>query len=95
MTNKSNEKQGGVSNLGRNLSRNTVILLLVLLVVLAGLLAGGYLLYTNENYYSTDDAQVTGNIVDINAMAPGTVNTLTVQVGDFVINRQLIGTVKI
>ena len=95
MTNKNNEQKRGVSILGRNLSRNTVILLLVLLVVLAGLLAGGYLLYTNYTYYSTDDAQVSGNIVDIDAMATGTVNTLTVQVGDFVINRQLIGTVKI
>jgi multidrug resistance efflux pump len=97
MTNKNNMKQATTSSPGRGkkLSRNSVILLLVLLVVLIGLGAGGYLLYTNANYYSTDDAQVTGNIVNIAAQANGTLDTLTVQVGDFVSKDEVIGTVKI
>ena len=69
--------------------------MIVILVVLTALGVGGYLLYTNYNYYSTDDAQVTGNIVDIDAMATGTLNSLTVNVGDFVIINEVIGTVKI
>jgi multidrug resistance efflux pump len=95
MANKNNAQKRGVSILGRTLSRNTVIILLVLFVLLGGAGAGGYLLYNNYNYYTTDDAQVTGNIVDIEAMASSTITALLVKVGDFVMDRQLIATVKL
>ena len=76
--------------------RRTVLipLIIVVVIIVAGSV-GGYLLYTNDNYYSTDDAQVTGNIVNIDAMATGTLNSLTVHVGDFVRTNEIIGTVKI
>jgi multidrug resistance efflux pump len=69
------------------------IIIVVVIVIAGGV--GGYLLYNNYNYYSTDDAQVTGNIVNINAMATGPLDTLTVKVGDFVSKDEVIGTVKI
>ena len=76
--------------------RRTVLipLIIVIVIIVAGSV-GGYLLYTNYNYYSTDDAQVTGNVVNINAMATGPLDTLTVKVGDFVSKDEVIGTVKI
>ncbi len=76
--------------------RRTVLIpvIIVAVIIVAGSV-GGYLFYTNYNYYSTDDAQVTGNIVNINAMANGPLDTLTVKVGDFVSKDEVIGTVKI
>jgi len=76
--------------------RRTVLIpiIIVAVIIVAGSV-GGYLFYTNYNYYSTDDAQVTGNIVNINAMATGPLDTLTVKVGDFVSKDEVIGTVKI
>ena len=76
--------------------RGTILIpvIIVVVIIVAGSV-GGYLLYNNYNYYSTDDAQVTGDIVNINAMATGTLDTLTVNVGDFVSKDEVIGTVKI
>ena len=76
--------------------RRTVLipLIIVVVIIVAGSV-GGYLLYNNYYFYSTDDAQVTGNIVNIDALATGTLNTLTVNVGDFVRTNEVIGTVKI
>ena len=75
--------------------RAVLIPLIIGVVIIVAGSVGGYLLYTNYNYYSTDDAQVTGNIVNINAMATGPLDTLTVKVGDFVSKDEVIGTVKI
>jgi len=75
--------------------RSVLITLIVGVAIIIAVSVGGYLLYNNYYFYSTDDAQVTGNIVNIDAMAPGTLNTLTVNVGDFVTAREVIGTVKI
>ena len=69
------------------------IVIVVVIVIAGGV--GGYLLYNNYNYYSTDDAQVAGNIVNIEAMGTGTLNSLTVKVGDFVRYNQIIGSVQI
>jgi multidrug resistance efflux pump len=75
--------------------RAVLIPLIIVVVIIVAGSVGGYLFYTNYNYYSTDDAQVTGNIVNINAMATGPLDTLTVKVGDFVSKDEVIGTVKI
>jgi len=64
--------------------RTVLIPLIIVVVIIVAASVGGYLLYTNYNYYSTDDAQVTGNVVNIDAMATGPLDTLTVKVGDFV-----------
>jgi multidrug resistance efflux pump len=67
------------------------------LIPLAMLAIGGivfYLFYNNYNFYSTDDAQVTGSIVNITTTAPGTLNSLSVKVGDRVSGGQTIGTIN-
>ncbi len=51
--------------------RTVLIPLIIVVVIIVAASVGGYLLYTNYNYYSTDDAQVTGNVVNIDAMATG------------------------
>jgi len=74
------------------------IILINLLVVLAIVVVAsviGYLLYNNYYFYSTDDAQVTGNIVNIVSTTPGTLNSLTVQIGDNVSANQVVGTVQV
>jgi multidrug resistance efflux pump len=75
--------------------RKVLIPLIIVVVIIVASSVGGYLLYNNYYFYSTDDAQVTGNIVDIDALATGTLDTLTVKVGDFVSKDEVIGTVKI
>ncbi len=72
-------------------------ILINILVILALAAIGGiaaYLVYNNYNFYSTDDAQVTGNIVNITTTTPGTLNSLSVKVGDRVTADQTIGTVS-
>ncbi len=73
------------------------ILLINLIVVLGiAIVAGvvGYLVYNNYYYYSTDDAQVSGNIVNIVPTISGTLESLTVNTGDYVSTNQVIGTVQ-
>jgi multidrug resistance efflux pump len=68
-----------------------------ILVILAVLAVGGiigWLIYNNYYYYSTDDAQVTGTIINISSPAAGTLETLNVKVGDKVTNGQTIGTLS-
>jgi multidrug resistance efflux pump len=60
-----------------------IILVPVLIVLALFAIAGGiaYLLYNNYMYYSTDDAQLTGNVIPINAIASGQLTTLDVTLG--------------
>jgi multidrug resistance efflux pump len=79
----------------RRLLRRSVLIpaiLIVVFLVAAG--AIGYVVYNNENFYSTDDAQITGSIVNITPITSGTLVNLDVQVGDFVSSKQIIGTVQ-
>src|SRR5690348_9469444 len=73
--------------------RRTLIPLIAIVAVVLAAGIGGYLLYTNYYYYSTDDAVVTGNIVNIVPRVTGTLSRLDVQVGDTVSAGQTIGTV--
>ena len=66
---------------------------LIILAVLAIIGIGGYLFYNNYYFYSTDDAQISGNIVNITATAPGTLGSINVKVGDHVTANQVIGTI--
>jgi multidrug resistance efflux pump len=75
--------------------RIILINLIVVLVIVVIASVVGYLLYNNYYFYSTDDAQVTGNIVNIVPTMSGTLNSLTVQIGDNVSANQVIGTVQI
>jgi len=74
--------------------RAILINALIILAVLAIIGIGGYLFYNNYYFYSTDDAQVTGNIVNITTTVPGTLNSLSVKVGDHVSGGQTIGTIN-
>src|SRR6266568_1761317 len=74
--------------------RRTLIPLIVVVALVLGASIGGYLLYTNYYFYSTDDAVVTGNIVNIVPRVTGTLSRLDVQVGDYVSAGQSIGTVS-
>jgi len=78
----------------RRLMRRSVVLpALILAIILVGGVVG-YLVYNSYNYYSTDDAQVTGTMVNIVAPTSGTLINLDVQVGTVVSARQIIGTVQ-
>jgi len=68
------------------------LLVVLVVVIIAGVV--GSLLYNNYYFYSTDDAQVTGNIVSISPTVSGTLESLTINTGDYVSANQVIGTVK-
>ncbi len=72
------------------------LILVPLLIVVAFLAIGGgiaYVIYNNYMYYTTDDAQVNGTIVNVSAPATGVLAQLSVKVGDRVSAGQIIGTV--
>lgn len=78
----------------RLLRRSVLIPTIVILVIIVAAGAIGYVVYNNTNFYSTDDAQITGDIVNITPVVTGTLTNLDVQVGDFVSARQVIGSVQ-
>jgi multidrug resistance efflux pump len=72
------------------------MILVPLLIVLAVLAIGGgigYWIYNNYEYYTTDDAQVSGQLVNVSAVATGSLTTLNVNVGSTVTAGQVIGSV--
>ncbi len=70
------------------------LLLPLLLFLLAGGAAVGYRYWSEGEYYvSTDNAQVSGSLVQVGAMNAGRVDSLAVDVGDRVERDQVIGTV--
>lgn len=69
------------------------ILIFLALAAIGGAVA--YLIYSNYTYYSTDDAQVTGQIVNISAPASGVLSSLSVKQGDTVTQGQTIGQVTL
>jgi multidrug resistance efflux pump len=69
-----------------------VLIVVALLAILGGI---GYYFYNSYMYYSTDDAQVNGQIVNIGALAPGQLTTLSIKQGDRVTAGQTIGTVTV
>ena len=78
----------------RQVNRRALILPVIILALLIATGVGGYLIYTNNNFYSTDDAHVTGTMVNITPPTSGTLIDLNVQVGSFVSAKQIIGTVQ-
>ncbi len=69
------------------------ILIFLALAAIGGSIA--YWIYNNYTYYSTDDAQVSGQLVNISAPAAGTLTALNVKLGDTVTAGQTIGTVTL
>jgi multidrug resistance efflux pump len=72
------------------------LILVQLLIILALAAIGGaiyYWIYNNYNYYSTDDAQISGPIVNVSAPVAGTLSALDVKLGDKVTAGQTIGSI--
>ncbi len=72
-----------------------LILIPLLIIVAFAAIAGGvsYYIYNNYMYYGTDDAQVTGPIVNVSAPAAGVLSSLSVKLGDSVTSGETIGSV--
>jgi multidrug resistance efflux pump len=79
--------------MSRLMQRSVIIPVLILaFLVVGGVIS--YLIYNSYNYYSTDDAQVTGTMVTIVPPISGTLTSLDVQVGSLVSAKQVIGTIQ-
>lgn len=76
------------------MSRMILVSVLISLSILA--IAGGigYWIYNNYNYYTTDDAQITGQTLNINSPQGGQLTALNVKLGDTVNAGQVIGTIN-
>lgn len=72
-----------------------LILIPLLIIVAFAAIGGGvaYYIYNNYMYYGTDDAQVTGPIVNVSAPAAGILSSLSVKLGDTVTSGETIGSV--
>lgn len=72
------------------------IIFVPLLIFLALAAIGGaiaFWIYDSYNYYRTDDAQVSGQIVSVSAPAAGTLTSLTIKQGEQVTAGQTIGSI--
>ena len=72
-----------------------IILVTVLVVVALFAIAGGifYYFYNNYLYYSTDDAQVTGSVLNVSSPVSGQVDVWSVALGTNVVAGQQVGTI--
>jgi multidrug resistance efflux pump len=74
--------------------RRLILVPLLIFIALAAILGGVlYWVYNNYTFYTTDDAQLSGKIVSVNAPVTGTLSTLSVKLGDTVSQGQTLGTV--
>lgn len=74
--------------------RRIIFVPVLIFLALAAIGGGiGYWIYNNYIYYSTDDAQVSGQIVNVSAPTAGQLATLSVKQGDAVTQDQTIGTI--
>lgn len=74
--------------------RMILVPFLVVVAVLAIAGAVGWYFYNNYQYYSTDDAQVTGQLLNVSSPQNGQLTNLAVKLGDKVTTGQVIGTVS-
>jgi multidrug resistance efflux pump len=74
--------------------RRFILIPLLIIVALFAIIGGiGYWVYNNYMYYSTDDASINGNIVNVIAPATGQLASLSVNIGDKVTAGETVGTV--
>jgi multidrug resistance efflux pump len=74
------------------------LILVPFLVIIAILAITGVIIYAvwnNYTYYSTDDAQISGTIVNVSAPAAGILSSLSIKQGDTVTSGETIGTVTL
>lgn len=75
--------------------RRAILIPLLITIALIAIIGGvGFLFYENYYFYTTDDAQVNGQIVNVNAPAAGTLRTLSVKQDDRVTAGQTIGEIR-
>ncbi len=70
----------------------SVLTFIVLLAIAGGV---GYWVYNGYMYYNTDDAQVTGAVVNVSAPAAGQLTKLDVAIGQHVTANEVIGTITV
>ena len=74
--------------------RRTIFVPILIFVALSAIgLAVAYWIYDSNNYYRTDDAQVSAKTVSVSAPVAGTLTSLTVKLGDQVSAGQTIGAI--
>ncbi|MBV9229736.1 MAG: efflux RND transporter periplasmic adaptor subunit [Chloroflexi bacterium] len=74
--------------------RRMILVPLLIFVALAAIAGGiAYWIYNNYEYYSTDDAQINGPIVNISAPTSGILSNLSVKQGDTVNSGQALASV--
>ncbi|HEY4037154.1 MAG TPA: HlyD family efflux transporter periplasmic adaptor subunit [Ktedonobacteraceae bacterium] len=76
------------------MSRMILVSVLISVSILA--IAGGigYWIYNGYNYYTTDDAQVTGQTLNINSSQSGQLTALNAKLGQTINAGQIIGTIS-
>jgi membrane fusion protein (multidrug efflux system) len=74
-----------------NPRRQLIIGLIVAVAVIFGIIWGVNFYHYSKTHVSTDDAYVTGNLVNVSPIISGTLSQLTVEEGDTVKAGQLIG----
>ena len=73
--------------------RSRVIFIVVVVILLGGITTGVYLGYQNYEFVSTDNAQIAGSRVDINATSASQIISLDVDYGSYVEKGQEVATV--
>ncbi len=76
------------------MSRMILVSVLISISILAIAGGVGYWVYNNYNYYSTDDALITGQTLNINSQQAGQLTLLNVKLGDSVNVGRLIATIS-
>ena len=71
---------------------STILIFVALAAIASGVV---YWVYDGYMFYRTDDAQVTGQILNVSAPAAGTLSSLSVSVGQTVSADQVIGTITL
>ncbi len=85
--------EGGPTKPGRRGIPRTVVLPIVLVVLVAGIYFGYQYWLNQQLYVSTDNAQVAGPMIQVEALNTGQVQSVDVNVGDHVRQGQVVGTI--
>ncbi|MEO7019679.1 MAG: HlyD family efflux transporter periplasmic adaptor subunit [Ktedonobacteraceae bacterium] len=69
------------------------VFVFIALIAVAG--SAGFWVYNGYEYYQTDDAQVSGQVLNVSAPAAGTLTTLTAKIGQTVNAGDVLGTITL